>query len=187
VCSSDLLREHGSDGVTLVTYVQPRPGRLPKEDEIQAYLKLQLPSVRLGSRVIVVNEFHRTATGEIDYARLSALEPAAVATHTFVAPETTTQKLLAEIWCDVIGLEKAGIHDNFFDLGGHSVLITQVATRIRNAFDLELGLRVLFEEPTIAQLAETVEGMLMAEIDGLSEEEAQTLAVEAGGLAEKLA
>ena len=129
---------------------------------------------------MVASELPRTATREIDYSRLSSPDPGTPAKDAFVAPQTQTQQLLADIWCDVIGLEEAGIHDNFFDLGGHSVLVTQVATRIRKLFEVEIGLRTLFEQPTIAELAETIEGILMEELDELSEEDAQRMAAEVG-------
>jgi len=71
------------------------------------------------------------------------------------------------------------VNDNFFDLGGHSVLITQVLARIRKTFQVEIGLRTVFERPTIAELAETIESQLVEEIGSLSEEEASRLANDA--------
>jgi hypothetical protein len=93
-----------------------------------------------------------------------------------VAPRTPIEKTLARIWCEVIGLDNAGVHDNFFELGGHSVLVTQVAARIRKAFQVEVGLRTVFERPTIAELAEVIEKLLVEEISSMSEEEANRLA-----------
>ena len=94
-----------------------------------------------------------------------------------------TEKLLAQIWCEVIGLDEVGVHDNFFDLGGHSVLVTQIVGRIRKLFDVNVGLRTVFERPTIAELAETIERLLMEEISQLSEEEALRLTSEKEALA----
>ena len=99
-------------------------------------------------------------------------------------PRSSTEKVLAQIWCEVIGLDEIGVHDNFFDLGGHSVLVTQIVGRIRKLFDVNVGLRTVFERPTIAELAETIEALLVAEISQLSEEEALRLASEKGALAE---
>ncbi|MEN8217960.1 MAG: amino acid adenylation domain-containing protein [Pseudomonadota bacterium] len=75
------------------------------------------------------------------------------ATKTYVAPRTTEEELLAGIWADVLGLERVGVHDNFFSVGGHSLIGTQVMSRIRDTFAVGLPLHLLFELPTIAQLS----------------------------------
>lgn len=93
----------------------------------------------------------------------------------YVAPRNETEQQIAERWQDLLGLETVGIHDDFFALGGHSLLATQVVSQMRNVFKVELPLRTLFENPTIAQLAECVETMLFEALEKLSEEEAQTL------------
>src|SRR6185503_17759783 len=81
----------------------------------------------------------------------------------FVEPSSLIQKQLAEIWIEVLGIERVGIHDNFFKLGGHSLLATQVVSRIRDLFRVELSLPSLFESPTVAGLAARVETMLAGE------------------------
>jgi acyl carrier protein len=86
-----------------------------------------------------------------------------------------TEKILAEIWSAVLGVENVGINDNFFELGGHSLLVTKVLGRLREAIDIELPMRAMFEAPTIAELAKVVESVLMDEVADLSEEEAERL------------
>ena len=76
---------------------------------------------------------------------------------TYVAPQTNIEKQLANIWAELLGLEKIGINDNFFELGGHSLLATQVISRINKTFDIKLPLRRLFEFPTLAKLAKSIE------------------------------
>jgi amino acid adenylation domain-containing protein len=75
----------------------------------------------------------------------------------FVLPRTATEEKLAAVWCEVLGLERIGIHDSFLELGGHSLLATQLVFRVQEAFHVELPLRSLFETPTVAGLAATIE------------------------------
>jgi len=76
---------------------------------------------------------------------------------TYIAPRTPVEELLAQIWANVLKLDKVGIYDNFFDLGGHSLLASQVISRVRDVSQIELPVRALFEAPTISQLALRVE------------------------------
>ena len=75
----------------------------------------------------------------------------------FVPPRTSTEEVMARIWGEVLGLEQVSIHDKFFELGGHSLLATRVISRQREAFQVEIPLRSLFEAPTVASLAEALE------------------------------
>ena len=76
----------------------------------------------------------------------------------YVAPRTPVEEMLAGIWSEVLRMEQIGVYDNFFELGGHSLLATQVISRIRNSFRYELPLRAFLEAPTVADLAEHMEG-----------------------------
>jgi acyl carrier protein len=84
--------------------------------------------------------------------------------------------VLAEIWCEVLGLEKVGIDENFFEIGGHSLRAIQVISRVREIIQVELSMRDFFESPTIEALAGIIADALVREISALSEEEAQKLA-----------
>jgi acyl carrier protein len=107
---------------------------------------------------------------------------------TFVAPSTPVEKRLAGIWAEVLNKEPVGIHDNFFELGGNSLLATQVISRISDALSVALPRRSLFETPTLAGLADQITQQLtvahdemaelLAELEGLSEEDAQRLVAE---------
>jgi acyl transferase domain-containing protein/acyl carrier protein len=90
----------------------------------------------------------------------------------YVAPSDQAEESIAEIWQELLGIEQVGIHDNFFQLGGHSLLGTQLISRLREAFQVDLPLRMIFEAPTVAELAVVVEALLIAEINALSEDEA---------------
>jgi acyl carrier protein len=76
---------------------------------------------------------------------------------TFVAPRTDTESLIANIWSQILGVEQVGVYDNFFDLGGHSLMATQILSRLRNVANVEIPLRAMYETPTVANLAEAVE------------------------------
>ncbi|MEV6976424.1 phosphopantetheine-binding protein, partial [Kitasatospora sp. NPDC093806] len=87
---------------------------------------------------------------------------------------------IAQVWQEVLQLDRIGIHDNFFDLGGHSLLATRVAIRMRTAFGCDIGVRALFERPTVARFATAVEEQLIREIAAMSGEDvAEALKTEA--------
>jgi acyl carrier protein len=104
-----------------------------------------------------------TPNGKVDRRALPApdlIRPSVE--ETFVAPRTSTEALLADIWAEVLGLERVGIYDNFFELGGQSLLGTRVISRLRDRLQLELPLRIMFEAVTIASLAEHIETLRWA-------------------------
>lgn len=78
----------------------------------------------------------------------------------YVAPGNEVERVIAEIWEDLLGIEQVGIHDNFYDLGGHSLLGTRVLSRLRDVFQVELTIRAVLESPTIAGLAEVLTSAL---------------------------
>ncbi|MBV9109817.1 MAG: KR domain-containing protein [Gemmatimonadetes bacterium] len=95
---------------------------------------------------------------------------------TYAPPETETESRIAEVWQELLGVDRVGIHDDFFALGGHSLLATQIISRLKEMYELELPLKVIFEAPTISKMALLVEEAILAEIDELTEEEAIALA-----------
>ncbi len=80
----------------------------------------------------------------------------------YVAPETATEQKLAAIWEEVLGQSAPGVHDNFFEMGGHSLLAAQVVARVREAFQIDIGLVAMFEVPTIAALADVIDTLQWA-------------------------
>jgi acyl carrier protein len=74
----------------------------------------------------------------------------------YEAPRNPTEEVLASIWCEMLGVDRVGIHDNFFALGGHSLLATRLMARLRDVLKVELPLRTVFEAPTISELAERI-------------------------------
>jgi amino acid adenylation domain-containing protein len=125
--------------------------------DFSAYLRTQLPEYMVPAAIAVVLALPLTPSGKIDRRALALASPARPTPDTvFVAPRTLIEELLAAIWADILGLDRVGIHDNFFSLGGHSLLATQVVARVHTTFQVELPLRRLFEAPTVARLAELI-------------------------------
>jgi surfactin family lipopeptide synthetase A len=83
----------------------------------------------------------------------------------FVAPEGPVEEMLAEVWQEILGIERIGTNDNFFELGGHSLLAIRVVSRLLRDYEVDLPLRQLFEYPTIAELASVIEEILMTEFE----------------------
>src|SRR5207253_5182100 len=98
-----------------------------------------------------------TPSGKVNRRALPSPDYCSQLDESYVAPRTPVEELLSNIWIEVLKVSRVGINDNFFDLGGHSLLATQVVSRIRNAFKLAMPLRVLFERPTVALMAEAIQ------------------------------
>jgi amino acid adenylation domain-containing protein len=125
---------------------------------VRTYLARTLPEYMLPSALVILKALPLTPNGKVD--RRALPEPKRVRPETdtsYAAPRTPTEDLLTGLWARTLGRELVGIHDNFFELGGHSLLATQLFSRIRDAFSVELELRLLFESPTIAGLSQHVE------------------------------
>ncbi|HSU14719.1 type I polyketide synthase [Longimicrobium sp.] len=93
----------------------------------------------------------------------------------YAAPQTELEERIAAVWQELLGLERIGVHDDFFALGGHSLLATQIVGRLRDLFELELPLAVIFEAPTVAKMAVLVEDAFFAEIEAMTDEEAAAM------------
>jgi acyl carrier protein len=141
----------------LVAYVVAHEGLQPSTSELRHYLKKRLPEYMLPASFVMLDAFPLTVTGKIDRNALPAPEqmrpePA----QNYVAPQTAVEEVLTGIFAEVLGVERVGIHDDFFEAGGHSLLATRVVSRVREAFEVELPLRKIFDEPTVGGLARVV-------------------------------
>ncbi len=133
---------------------------------LRAFLTQHLPEYMIPSAFVFLDQLPLAPNGKLDRRALPAPELTRSASEMeFVAPRTPVEQTLAEIWRDVLKIERLGIEDNFFTLGGHSLLITQVVARIREALQVELPMRSFFEKPTIAGLALTITQMRAAQRD----------------------
>jgi acyl carrier protein len=138
----------------LLAYMVTRDANLTS-DTLRSYLKEQLPEYMVPAAMLLLPRLPLTANGKID--RLALPEPEQAEATAYVAPRTPTEEVVAGIWSEVLRRNRVSTHDNFFDLGGHSLMATQVVSRIREKFRVELAMRILFEQPTICGLAQAIE------------------------------
>jgi amino acid adenylation domain-containing protein len=126
--------------------------------QLRSFLSGRLPEHMIPSAFVLLEELPLTPNGKVDRAALPAAGSVRTAVETdYLAPRNAIEEKLAAIWTEVLGVPRIGIHDNFFSqLGGHSLTATQLISRVRQRFDIELPIRTLFEGPTIARLAEVV-------------------------------
>ncbi|RKH48479.1 amino acid adenylation domain-containing protein [Corallococcus llansteffanensis] len=166
------VHERGPGGKQLIAYVLGTPGTTPALDALPRFLRERLPEHMVPSAFIALEAFPRTPNGKVDRRALPVpAHDALQRTEPPVAPRTLTEEILVEIWCEVLRLPTVGVLDDFFALGGQSILATQVMARVRERFELSLSVRVLFEAPVLAALAERIEQALVDDIGALSDAE----------------
>ncbi|MFL6125676.1 condensation domain-containing protein [Actinophytocola sp.] len=147
----------GLGGRRLVAYVVGGEGF--SLGVVRGFAQERLPDYLVPSVFVVLDEFPLTSSGKIDRRALPAPESGALAetAEEYVAPRDDTEEALAAIWCEVLDLPRVGVRDNFFVLGGHSLLGTKMMSRVRQRLGVDLPLRTLFEHATIAELAGLVD------------------------------
>ncbi len=158
-------------------------GAMITAEELRRFLKEQLPDYMMPSAILLLDELPLTFSGKIDRAALPSPEDVDDRAAKEIEPaRTPIEELVAGIWSDVLAISRVSIHDNFFDLGGHSLLATQLISRVRQVFRIDLPLQSLFEHPTVAGLAHSVEkqmkageGLLLPSIVRVSREESLPL------------
>ena len=129
--------------------------------ELRQYLHERLPDYMVPAFFVLLDDLPVTGTGKVDRLALPAPQPDDFELRRrYVAPRTPTEEAVAAIWASVLGVTQVGVEENFFEMGGHSLLTTQVISRIRQALAVEIPVRTLFERPTIAALAESIETIL---------------------------
>ena len=138
----------------LVAYIAPRDGVPLSTPELRKVLQSKLPHYMVPSAFVVLDELPLTAHGKIDRNALQAPGVARLELDkSYTAPRTAVDQVLAHIWQQVLNVERVGIHENFFDLGGHSMLAMQLASRVREDLGIDLQIAAVFSFPTVAGLA----------------------------------
>ena len=159
-----LAREDVPGDQRLVAYIVAKGSGAPTNDEMRRFLEAQLPAHMVPSTFVRLGALPLTPNGKVDRHALPAPDSAHDdADGRYAAARTPVEALLAGLWREVLGLERIGIHDDFFEAGGHSLLATRVIAQARASFGVDIPLRALFDAPTIAALAEAIEGAKAAD------------------------
>jgi acyl carrier protein len=146
-----LAREDTPGDARLVAYLV---GREVDPAVLRDRLRKTLPEYMIPSAFVVLSDLPRTPNGKVDRAALPAPEAgrAAVAAP-FVAPRSPVEAALSAVWAEVLSAPQVGVLDDFFELGGHSILAVRLVARLEETFQVRIGLRTLFDAPTVAGLA----------------------------------
>jgi hypothetical protein len=171
-----VAREVREDEQRLVAYLVAHQKPLPTASEWRTFLIQRLPEYMIPSLFVSLEELPLLPNGKLNRAALPVPDASRPELRReFVTPENPTQARLVELYMNVLALDKVGIHDDFFELGGDSILATRLASRVRRIFEIELPLRELFWKPTVCELAEVVTDLVTEQLENLSDEEAEQL------------
>jgi hypothetical protein len=160
----------------LVAYVVPQVSSSPTASKLRNFLADDLPEYMIPGIFVCLDALPIGPNGKVDRSALPAPEPTnTLNDEDFAEPSTPVQQRVATIVAQLLHLERVGINDNFFLLGGNSLLGTQVIANVRSNFDVDLTLLSLFDHPSVAGIAAEVEQLILAKLEVMSEEEAQRL------------
>jgi amino acid adenylation domain-containing protein len=158
-----VARDGGAGDKHLIAYIVPGDGEVISKSGLLEFLRQKMPEYMLPSVFVTMKALPLTSSGKIN--RLALPQPGEyeqLIEEKYIAPQTEIEKILAEIWSDVLGLPHVSTQDNFFMIGGHSLAATQAASRIRDTFQVNLPINILFDVKTIAELSKLVETILEA-------------------------
>ena len=154
-----IVREDEVDSQRIVAYIVVKTEQILTISELRNFLESKLPNYMVPTAFVTLEALPLTPNGKVDRKALPAPDVSRSEAE-FVLPRNSTEETVANIYAEILKQEKISINDNFFELGGHSLLGTRVISKLREAFKIELPLRSLFEQPTVAQLAERIDKML---------------------------
>jgi amino acid adenylation domain-containing protein len=150
-----VVREDTLSEKRLVAYLIPHGKSVPSVSELRRFLQGKLPSYMIPSAFVWLDAFPLLPNGKLDRWTLPAPDTARPELEgTYVAPRNQVEQTIRAIWQEVLHLEKVGVHDNFFDLGGHSLLIVRLHSKLREVLNAQLSIIDLFHYPTISSLSE---------------------------------
>ncbi|HTN85185.1 MAG TPA: phosphopantetheine-binding protein, partial [Sorangium sp.] len=148
-----VARDEPHGGKRLVAYVAGRDGSAPEPAALRAWLAETLPAYMVPAPIVALDRLPLSPNGKVDRRALPAPEQLDAPARAVTPPRTDLERTIAAIWRDVLPAPQIGVDDNFFDLGGHSLLLAKVHSRLREEVDRGLPMLVLFQHPTIASLA----------------------------------
>ena len=166
----------------LVAYLVASQGR-PNLAELRAFLGKHLPDYMVPSAFVALRELPMTPHGKVDRAALPKPTPEnQLEDEHFEAPQSEVEQWLASFLSGLLKVSRVGRNDNFFNLGGHSLMGAQLIAKVQQRFGVELSLRGLFDHPTIAEISSEIERLVYAKLQAMSDEEAQRLLESSPGL-----
>ncbi|WP_154582792.1 non-ribosomal peptide synthetase, partial [Xanthomonas oryzae] len=151
-----VLREDTPGQPRLVAYLVG--DAIETADTLRTQLATRLPEVMLPSAYVRLDALPLTTNGKLDRRALLAPDADTLAVQAYTPPQGELETLLADLWSELLGIERVGLHDNFFALGGHSLLAVRLISRMRSTLGIELPLATLFAQPRLAELAQSLHG-----------------------------
>lgn len=169
-----VVNDSGGDQ-RLVAYYLSRSGQEISVHDLRAHLLQILPLYMLPQYFVVLDKFPLTTSGKLDRKALPLPAISMEGLSVFKAPESDLEVYVANIWCDILGVEKVGLNDDFFEMGGHSLLAVTMLNTLSRDLEMKIPVRVVFENPQVAGLVAAVEGMLVEELENISDDEAEKM------------
>jgi len=152
----------------LVAYVVSTAGAMPNAGELRDHLRKRLPDYMVPAEFVSIESVPVTANGKVDRAALPSSNGNRHS-DAYVGPRTAVEEELVKILAPLLKLERVGVNDNFFLLGGHSLLGTQLIARISETFGVDLTLLKLFDHPTVAEMSVEIEDLILARVQNVSQ------------------
>ena len=157
VADAVVVHDNASSQKGLIAYLIPKDAAVLNSEDVSHFIKTRLPDHMVPTTWAVLESLPRSLSGKLDRRVLPLPQKIPLAASTLVPPRTPTEVKIADLWRHVLGLKEVGRYDHFFELGGHSLLAVQIISRLRKELQVEIPLRIIFDAPTVAQLAEHVD------------------------------
>jgi amino acid adenylation domain-containing protein/non-ribosomal peptide synthase protein (TIGR01720 family) len=148
-----IVREDSPQEKQLVAYVVPNPGQEITDDELWRFLRQKLPDFMVPSAFVEMSSLPVNRNGKVDRRLLPSPNRRRSTRSEYVAPESEAERLVASVWKEILGVDRIGLHDNFFEIGGHSILMVKLFSRLFKLFPYEFGVVDLFGYPDVYSMA----------------------------------